>query len=196
MITFALPTSNAIARAFFTKIGSPWTKSVDMRATSGGTMSDSHSRRFATWAFSFEPLGRNPQIAAATHISDVFCPRRPEIEKEHHPLRELVPRRSALPQDYPRNHGKRSLRPDEVFVTGAIRSKASSRRRHLLQEPREAKPSARGGPQLGRAHSRGDPQIGKPAARKPSSCEIRTTPKATLQALAMRQSSERTPARR
>lgn len=97
---------------------------------------------------------------------------------------------------YPRNHGKRSLRPDEVFVTGTIRSKASSRRRHLLQEPREAKPSARGKPQLGRARSRGDPQIGKLAARKPSSRESRAASNITLRAPATPRSSGRTPTRR
>ena len=93
MITFALPTPNAIARAFFTKIGSSWTKSVDMRATSGGTMSDSHSRRFATWAFSFEPLGRNPQIAAATHISTFFVHDDPKSRKNAHS--ETAPDRRA-----------------------------------------------------------------------------------------------------
>lgn len=95
-------------------------------------MPDSRSRRFATWAFSFKPLGGNLRIAAATHISELFCPerqksgknassrfsrageprsgrkpprirrtsssRRAETEKARHLLRELVPRRSALPQ--------------------------------------------------------------------------------------------------
>lgn len=84
MIALALPTPNAIARAFFTKTGSSWTKSVDMRATSSGTMSDSHSRRFATWAFSFEPLGGNPQIAAATHISAFFVHGDLESRKNAH----------------------------------------------------------------------------------------------------------------
>ena len=190
-------------------------------------MPDSRSRRFATWAFSFEPLGRNLRIAAATHISAFFVhddpksrknahsetapsgqaeietpriqrtssSRRAETEKERHLLRELVPQRGVLPQDYPRNHGKRSLRPDEVFVTGAIRSKASSRRRHLLQEPREAKPSARG------PATRESPQPGRPTDRETRSPEAlfprkSRIPKATLRAPAMRQSSGRTPARR
>lgn len=114
--------------------------------------------------------GREPPRIRRTSSS-----RRAETEKERHLLRELVPRRGVLPQE-PR---EAKLGPDEVFVTGAIRSKASSRRRHLLQEPREAKPSARG-------------------ARNSESAlpEIRTTPKATLQAPAMPRSSERTPKRR
>ena len=96
--------------------------------------------------------------------------RRAETEKERHLLRELVPRRDVLPQ-----------------------------------EPREAKPAARRNAQLGevpyrRSHGKripqGDPQLGKPAARKPSSRDSRTTPKATLQAPAMPRSSGRTPKRR
>lgn len=149
-------------------------------------MSDSRSRRFATWAFSFKPLGGNLRIAAATHISAFFVPKGRNRERTHpagspaqanrdraasrrafggpHPAGEPKPRKSVTSFEslylgevfYPRNHGKRSLRPDEVFVTGAIRSKASSRRRHLLQEPREAKPSARG------ARNSGNPQPGSP----------------------------------
>ena len=34
-------------------------------------MPDSRSRRFATWTFSFKPLGGNLRIAAATHISEL-----------------------------------------------------------------------------------------------------------------------------
>ena len=150
-------------------------------------MPDSRSRRFATWAFSFKPLGGNLRIAAATHISAFFCPEKQKSGKNAssrfsragepknraasrrafggpHPAGEPKPRKSVTSFEslslgevfYPRNHGKRSLRPDEVFVTGAIRSKASSRRRHLLQEPREAKPSARG------ARNSGNPQPGSP----------------------------------
>lgn len=96
--------------------------------------------------------------------------RRAETEKERHLLRELVPRRGVLPQ-----------------------------------EPREAKPAARRNAQLGevpyrRSHGKripqGDPQLGKPAARKPSSRDSRTTPKAILQAPAMPRFSGRTPKRR
>lgn len=157
-------------------------------------MSDSRSRRFATWAFSFKPLGGNLRIAAATHISAFFVPKSRNRERTHpagspaqanrdraasrrafggpHPAGEPKPRKSVTSFEslslgevfYPRNHGKRSLQL--------------------------------GRPQLGRARSRGDPQIGKPAARKPSSCGIRTTPKTILQAPAMPRSSGRTPKRR
>lgn len=158
-------------------------------------MSDSRSRRFATWAFSSKPLGGNLRIAAATHISAFFVPKGRNRERTHpagspaqanrdraasrrafggsHPAGEPKPRKSVTSFEslylgevfYPRNHGKRSLRPDEMFATGAIRSKASSRRRHLLQEPREAKPSAR------EAATRKSPQPGRPTTRETRSPE-------------------------
>ena len=162
MITFALPTSNAIARAFFTKIGSPWTKSVDMRATSGGTISDSHSRRFATWAFSFEPLGRNPQIAAATHISTFFVHDDPKSRKNAHSetapdrradigtphirrasssrqaeigrnsLGKLATRRGALPREPARSDARTSAKASTPGTTG---SEACNQARYSPQEP-------------------------------------------------------------
>lgn len=157
-------------------------------------MPDSRSRRFATWAFSFKPLGGNLRIAAATHISAFFVPKGRNRERTHpagspaqanrdraasrrafggpHPAGEPKPRKSATSFE--------SLHLGEVFY----------RRSHGKRSPQL------GRPQLGRARSQGDPQIRKPAARKPSSCEIRTTPKATLQAPAMPRSSERTPKRR
>lgn len=145
-------------------------------------MPDSRSRRFATWAFSFKPLGGNLRIAAATHISAFFVPKGRNRERTHpagspaqanrdraasrrafggpHPAGEPKPRKSATSFE--------SLHLSEVFY----------RRSHGKRSPQ------------------GDPQLGKPAARKPSSCEIRTTPKAILQAPAMPQSSGRTPKRR
>lgn len=89
--------------------------------------------------------GRKPPRIQRTSSS-----RRAETEKERHPLRELVPRRSVLPQ-----------------------------------EPREAKPAARGNPQLNK-----NTQVGSPLPA------IVTTPKAILQAPAMPRSSGRTPKRR
>lgn len=101
-------------------------------------MSDSRSRRFATWAFSFKPLGGNLRIAAATHISAFFVPKGRNRERTHpsgspaqanrdraasrrafsgpHPAGEPKPRKSVTPFEslylgevfYPRNHGKRS----------------------------------------------------------------------------------------
>ena len=53
-------------------------------------MPDSRSRRFATWAFSFKPLGGNLRIAAATHIS-AFLSRKAEIGKER--IQQVLPRR-------------------------------------------------------------------------------------------------------
>ena len=159
------------------------------------------------WENADESSGERSRSNSETHISDDSCPRKVEIEKDSagsptagklksgrrafngpHPADELKSRKSATSFEslylgkvfYLRNHGKRSLRPDEVFVTGVIRSKASSRRRHLPQEPREAMPATRQ----------------KPAARKPSSRDSRTTPKTILQAPAMPRSSGRTPKRR
>lgn len=145
-------------------------------------MPDSRSRRFATWAFSFKPLGGNLRIAAATHISAFFVPKGRNRERTHpagspaqanrdraasrrafggpHPAGEPKPRKSATSFE--------SLRLGEVFY----------RRSH------------------GKRSLQGDPQIGKPAARQASSCEIRTTPKAILQAPAMPRFSGRTPKRR
>ena len=161
-------------------------------------MPDSRSRRFATWAFSFKPLGGNLRIAAATHISAFFVPKSRNRERTHpagspaqanrdraasrrafggpHPAGEPKPRKSVTSFEslslgevfYPRNHGKRSLQLGEVPY----------RRSHGKRIPQ------------------GDPQLGKPAARKPSSRDSRTTPKAILQAPAMPRFSGRTPKRR
>lgn len=107
-------------------------------------MSDSRSRRFATWAFSSKPLGGNLRIAAATHISAFFVPKGRNRERTHpagspaqanrdraasrrafggpHPAGEPKPRKSVTSFEslylgevfYPRNHGKRSLQLGET----------------------------------------------------------------------------------
>ena len=148
------------------------------------------------------------KIPAAVPI-DVFCPRRPEIEKERafgdrarqasryrdathstgliqqasrnreeltrkacdsarcSSARAREKRRPHLGEGiYPRNHGKRSLQPGEVLTTGAIRSKAASRRKYLPRGAREAKPAAQRNAQLGevpycRCHGKRIPQLDK-----------------------------------
>ena len=138
-------------------------------------MPDSRSRRFATWAFSFKPLGGNLRIAAATHISAFFVPKSRNRERTHpagspaqanrdraasrrafggpHPAGEPKPRKSvtsfeslSLDQPfYPRNHGKRSLQLGET--------------RSLARCPTAG---ATGSESLRETHNSGNPQPGSP----------------------------------
>ena len=126
-------------------------------------MSDSRSRRFATWAFPFKPLEGNLRIAAATHIS-TFLSRKAEIGKER--IQQVLPRRRTeigpqaaahsadLIQQASRNRERASppsracpsARCSTPGTTGSEACSSAKRaawRGALPQEPREANPSGR-----------------------------------------------------
>lgn len=172
-------------------------------------MPDSRSRRFATWAFSFKPLGGNLRIAAATHISAFFVPKGRNRERTHpagspaqtnrdraasrrafggpHPAGEPKPRKSATSFEslhlgevfYRRSHGKRSLQLGETRSLARCPTAGATGSEALRETRNSGKPAARQ----------------KHAGRQAPSHRIRASP-ATLRAPAMPQSSGRTPKRR
>ena len=150
-------------------------------------MPDSRSRRFATWAFSFKPLGGNLRIAAATHISAFFVPKSRNRERTHpagspaqanrdraasrrafggpHPAGEPKPRKSVTSFEslslgevfYPRNHGKRSLQLGETRSLARCPTAGATGSEALSSGGRNSEE-----PAAGETRRSGNPQPGSP----------------------------------